>query len=189
MRFIMRAILKLLGWRIEGDLPAFNKCVIIFAPHTSNWDFVLMLMTRFCFKMDVAFLGKHTLFKPPLGWFFRWVGGIPVVRSSKNDVVQQVVAEIKNRESIQLALAPEGTRSKTQHWKSGFYHIAVQAGVPIVFTYLDTKTKTIGVGQYIQPTGDIRSDMAKIKDFYKDKAGIRPELASEIQIEDKRQSQ
>ncbi|WP_223668928.1 lysophospholipid acyltransferase family protein [Kangiella shandongensis] len=187
MRNIMRALLRLLGWKLEGELPGFKKCVIIFAPHTSNWDFVLMLITRFCFKMDVAYLGKHTLFKPPFGWFFRWVGGIPVERASKNDVVQQVVAEIKRREGIQLALAPEGTRSKKQYWKSGFYHIAVQAEVPIVFTYLDTKTKTIGVGEYIQPTGDIQLDMNKIKSFYKDKMGIRPELASDIQIKDKRQ--
>lgn len=187
MQKFMRALLRLLGWKLEGELPQLKKYVIIFAPHTSNWDFVLMLITRFCFKMDVAFLGKHTLFKPPFGWFFRWVGGIPVERSSKNDVVQQVVAEIKHRESIQLALAPEGTRSKKQYWKSGFYHIAVQAGVPIVFTCLDTKTKTIEVGEYIQPTGNIQSDMNKIRDFYKDKAGIKPELASDIQIEDKRQ--
>ena len=92
MKTLMRALLKLFGWKQVGELPDFKKCVIIFAPHTSNWDFVFMLMVRFCFKMDVAFLGKHTLFKPPLGWFFKWLGGIPVERSSKNNVVKQVVA-------------------------------------------------------------------------------------------------
>lgn len=184
----MRALLRLLGWKVVGDLPAIKKYVVIFAPHTSNWDFVLMLITRFCFKMDVAYLGKHTLFKPPFGWFFRWVGGIPVERSTKSNVVAQVVEEIKSRDSIQLALAPEGTRSKKPYWKSGFYHIAVQANVPIVCTYLDTSTKTIGVGEFIHPTGDIEVDMDKIRNFYKDKSGIKPELASDIQIEDTNKS-
>ncbi|GAA4355390.1 lysophospholipid acyltransferase family protein [Kangiella marina] len=182
----MRALLRLFGWKVVGKLPKVDKCVLIFAPHTSNWDFVLMLMTRFCFKMDVAYLGKHTLFKPPLGWFFRWVGGIPVERSTKSNVVKQVVSQISERDKVQLALAPEGTRSKKPYWKSGFYHIAVQAGVPIVFTYLDTSTKTLGIGDFIQPTGDIQSDMDKIRDFYKDKSGIRPELASDIEVEGKR---
>ena len=184
MKTLMRALLKLFGWKQVGELPDFKKCVIIFAPHTSNWDFVFMLMVRFCFKMDVAFLGKHTLFKPPLGWFFKWLGGIPVERSSKNNVVKQVVAEIQSRDRVQLALAPEGTRSKKPFWKSGFYHIAVQAQVPIVLSFLDSKTKTIGIGDFIQPTGDIKQDMDKIRDFYKDKLGIKPEFASDIQIEE-----
>ncbi|GAA4352697.1 lysophospholipid acyltransferase family protein [Kangiella taiwanensis] len=186
MRVIMKPLLRLFGWKVVGELPKFDKCVMIFAPHTSNWDFVLMLMTRFCYKMDVAYLGKHTLFKPPLGWFFRWVGGIPVERSTKKNVVKQIVEQIQERDKVHLAIAPEGTRSKKPYWKSGFYHIAVQAGVPIVFTFLDTKTKTLGIGDFIQPTGEIQSDMDKIRDFYKDKSGIKPELASDIQIEDKK---
>lgn len=181
----MQALLKLLGWTLVGDLPQVKKSVIIFAPHTSNWDFVLMLMVRFCFKMDLAFLGKHTLFKAPFGWFFKVLGGIPIERSTKSNVVEQVVAEINRRDSIQLALAPEGTRSKKPFWKSGFYHIAVQAGVPIVFTFLDAKTRTIGVGDLIQPTGDIALDMDKIRDYYKDKLGIKAGLTSDIRIEDK----
>lgn len=184
----MRGLLRLLGWKLVGDLPNIKKYVVIFAPHTSNWDFVLMLITRFCFRMDIAYLGKHTLFKPPLGWFFRWVGGIPVERSRKSNVVQQVVDVIAERDSIQLALAPEGTRSHKPYWKSGFYHIAVQAKVPIVLTYLDTKTKVIGVGELIHPTGNIELDMDEIRDFYKDKLGIKPELASDIRIEGKNKS-
>jgi len=185
MKTIMRALLRLFGWKLVGELPQIKKYVVIFAPHTSNWDFVFMLMVRFSFKMDVAFLGKHTLFKPPFGWFFKGLGGIPIERSTKSNIVEQVVSEINNRDAIQLALAPEGTRSKKPFWKSGFYHIAVQAGVPIVFTFLDAKTWTIGVGDLIQPTGNIKLDMDKIRDFYKDKLGIKPELASDIQIEDK----
>lgn len=181
----MKPLLRLFGWKVVGELPKFDKCVMIFAPHTSNWDFVLMLMTRFCYKMDVAYLGKHTLFKPPLGWFFRWVGGIPVERSTKKNVVKQIVEKIQERDRVHLAIAPEGTRSKKPYWKSGFYHIAFQADVPIVFTFLDTKTKTLGIGDFIHPTGDIQSDMNKIRDFYNDKLGIKPELASDIQIEDK----
>ncbi len=183
MRYIMRALLALLGWKIKGDFPSDKKMVVIFAPHTSNWDFVLMLMVRFCYKMKPAFLGKHTLFKAPTGWFFRMLGGIPVERSSSHNIVDQVVKVLKQREEVTLALAPEGTRSKTSKWKSGFYYIALKAKVPLLMAYLDSETKTIGFGDKIELSGNTQVDLQKIKDFYKDKRGIRPELESEIAFE------
>ena len=186
MRYIMKALLRVLGWKLVGQLPEDKKYVIIFAPHTSNWDFVLMLMVRFCFKMKVAFLGKHTLFKPPFGWFFRMLGGVPVVRSSTNNVVDQVAAIIQERDEIQFTLAPEGTRSYKPYWKSGFYHIALKAQVPILMTFLDTKTKEIGIGDLLYPSGNQEQDLEAIRAFYNDKAGIKPELASDIRFEDKR---
>lgn len=186
MRYIMKLILRLLGWKLVGQLPDEKKYVVIFAPHTSNWDFVLMLMVRFCFKMKIAYLGKHTLFKPPFGWFFRMFGGIPVERNSANKVVDQVAEIIKQREEIQFALAPEGTRSYKPYWKSGFYHIALKAEVPILMTFLNSKTKEIGLGELLYPCGNQEQDLGKIRAFYKDKAGIRPELASDIRFEEKR---
>ncbi|WP_417446285.1 lysophospholipid acyltransferase family protein [Kangiella sp.] len=182
----MKALLRLLGWKLVGQLPKDKKYVVIFAPHTSNWDFVLMLMVRFCFKMKIGYLGKHTLFKPPFGWFFRMFGGIPVERNSANNVVDQVAAIIKQKEEIQFALAPEGTRSYKPYWKSGFYHIALRAQVPIVMTFLDSKTKEIGIGDVLRPSGNQEQDLDVIRAFYKDKAGIRPELTSDIRFEEKR---
>lgn len=186
MRYIMKALLRLLGWRLVGQLPKDKKYVIIFAPHTSNWDFVLMLMVRFCFKMKIGYLGKHTLFKPPFGWFFRMFGGIPVERSSANNVVDQVASIIKEKEEIQFALAPEGTRSYKPYWKSGFYHIALRAEVPIVMAFLNSKTREIGIGDLLRPSGNQEQDLDVIRAFYKDKVGIRPELTSDIRFEEKR---
>lgn len=186
MRYIMKALLRLFGWKLVGQLPKDKKYVVIFAPHTSNWDFVLMLMVRFCFKMKIGYLGKHTLFKPPFGWFFRMFGGIPVERNSANNVVDQVAAIIKQKEEIQFALAPEGTRSYKPYWKSGFYHIALRAEVPIVMTFLNSKTKEIGIGDLLRPSGNQEQDLDVIRAFYKDKAGIRPELTSDIRFEEKR---
>lgn len=179
----MKTILRLFGWKLVGEMPAEKKVVFIFAPHTSNWDFVIMMMARFCYKMKPAYLGKHTLFKPPFGWFFKVLGGIPVERSSSHNVVDQVVKIINERDEIALALAPEGTRSKKPYWKSGFYHIALKAEVPLVLTFLDKDTKTLGIGEQVNLTGDVEIDMAKIRDFYKDKKGFKPELASDIKLE------
>lgn len=182
---MMRGILRLLGWKVVGELPEDKKAVIIFAPHTSNWDFVLMMMTRYCFAFNAAFLGKHTLFKAPFGWIFRWFGGIPVERSKAHNVVDNVAEVIKQRESVHLAIAPEGTRSKTKKWKSGFYHIALKAEVPVILTFLDTKTRTLGIGPTLHLTGSIQQDVEFFKEFYQDKHGIREELASDVRIEER----
>lgn len=183
MRYIVRFILRLFGWKLVGEMPEAKKAVFIFAPHTSNWDFVIMMLARFGFRMKPAYLGKHTLFKQPFGWFFRVLGGIPVERSNSHNVVNQVVKIINEREEISLALAPEGTRSKTEKWKSGFYHIALKAKVPLVLAFLDTKTKTLGLGDIIELTGDQDEDMQVIRNFYQDKVGFKPELASDIRLE------
>ncbi len=183
MRYIMRGLLRLFGWKVVGEMPESKKAVFIFAPHTSNWDFVIMMIARFGFKMKPAYLGKHTLFKPPFGWFFRILGGIPVERSNSHNVVDQVVDIINQREEIALALAPEGTRSKTNKWKSGFYHIALKAEVPLVLAFLDTNTRTLGLGDIIELTGDQELDMQKIRNFYQNKIGIKPELTSDIRLE------
>jgi 1-acyl-sn-glycerol-3-phosphate acyltransferase len=174
-------ILNRLGWTLVGDLPEVQKCVFIFAPHTSNWDFVVMYLAKIAMNVDVNFLGKHTLFRWPTGWFFRWLGGIPVVRHEKNNVVDDSIAAFTNNQRLWLAMAPEGTRSKTDYWRTGFYHIAVGAKVPVKLCFLDTSTRHLGLGPLIELTGDIERDFETLRAFYSGKRGFKPELASTIQ--------
>ncbi len=158
-----------------------KKAVLIFAPHTSNWDFVTMIMAKFAYGVKVRYLGKHTLFTRPFGWFFRALGGLPVARHNNSDIVGQVVQLIEDSDQIFLALSPEGTRSFTPFWKTGFYLIAQRAQIPIVMFYLDTKTRTIGFGDLYHISGDINADMAKFRAYYADKEGYNPEKASLVQ--------
>ncbi len=158
-----------------------KKAVLIFAPHTSNWDFVTMVMVKFSYGLKVRYLGKHTLFIRPFGWFFRALGGLPVERCKNSDIVGQVVQLIEDSEQIYLVLSPEGTRSFTPFWKTGFYLIAKRAQIPIVMFYLDTKTRTIGFSDLYHISGDINADMAKFREYYADKEGYSPEKASLVQ--------
>ncbi len=179
---LFRSILKLFNWKLEPkDIPDFKKAVGIFAPHTSNWDFVVMLCAKFAWDIQVRYLGKHTLFKPPFGWFFRAFGGIPVERSAAHNMVEQVTEIMNTEERCLLAIAPEGTRSYTKYWKTGFYHIAHQVNVPIVMFYLDTKTRQIGFTEPFHTTGDIDADFKHFADFYADKTGFIPEFTSIVQ--------
>lgn len=180
MAWLSHLLLKLTGWTLSGQLPAEKKYIIIFYPHTSNWDFVLGVFGCFALKLDFSFLGKHSLFEGPFGWAFRRLGGFPVKRDERKNMVTQVVELIASRERIALALAPEGTRSKTDHWRSGFYHIARAADVPVLLAFIDSSRRRIGVGPLLTMTGDVAADLAAIRAFYQDKAGIRPALASDI---------
>jgi 1-acyl-sn-glycerol-3-phosphate acyltransferase len=174
------AYLKAFGWTIEGDLPADSRAVIIAAPHTSNWDLPFMLGAAWGFGLKLNWLGKHTLFEGKFGPFMTWLGGLPVDRRARHGAVAQVAQTIRERDAIYLAIAPSGTRSKTECWKSGFYHIAREADVPIVLGFLDFKRKVAGVGPAIHPTGDIKADMDRIRDFYRDVGGKYPELVTPI---------
>lgn len=158
--------LKLGGWRIEGDLPAAPKFVIVAAPHTTNWDLPNTLAAGLHYGRPVHWMGKDSLFKPPFGGFMRWLGGIPVDRSKSNNAVQQMVDWFATKDRLALVVAPSGTRSATVKWKSGFYHIAVGAGVPIVLAFIDYPRRTIGVAQVFYPTGDYEADLAAIEAVY-----------------------
>ena len=175
-------LLHLAGWKVMSRLPDIKKYIIIVYPHTSNWDFPIGLFAAWALRMDVTFLGKHTLFVGPFGWLFRALGGYPVKRDERKNMVSQVVELIESRERISIALAPEGTRKKTDHWKSGFYHIALEAKVPVVLAYIDASRREIGVGPTLEMSGDKELDVQRIRAFYQDKQGIRPELASEISL-------
>lgn len=168
LRWLSLAVLKLAGWKIEGELPAgAQKCVVIAAPHTSNWDLPYTLMCAFVLRMHIYWMGKATIFKFPFGPLMRWMGGIAVDRSQSSNLVDASAQALRQAEGpLQLVVPPEGTRSKVRYWKTGFYWIAVTAEVPIVLAYLDFGRKVAGLGPMIHPTGDIERDMEVIKAFY-----------------------
>ncbi|MEN9936793.1 MAG: hypothetical protein RLZZ387_3372 [Chloroflexota bacterium] len=173
--WLARRTLALLGWRLEGTLPTAPKIVIIAAPHTSNWDFPYAMLLAFAYRLRINFMMKDELFRPPWGWFFRALGGIPINRRARNNVVDQMVARIRESERMQLVIPPEGTRSKVTAWKTGFYYIALAAGVPIVLGFLDFRRKVGGFGPAIMPSGDLEADLEQIRAFYSGVTGRRPE--------------
>jgi 1-acyl-sn-glycerol-3-phosphate acyltransferase len=162
------AILKLAGWQVLGHLPEHaKKSVLIAAPHTSNWDLPMTLMVAFALELRPRWMGKASIFRWPFGGLMRWLGGIAVERSQSNNLVAtSAQAIVDAREPLQLIVPPEGTRSKTRHWKTGFYYIAHGAQVPIVMAYMDYANKRSGLGPLFEPTGDVEADMARIKAFY-----------------------
>jgi 1-acyl-sn-glycerol-3-phosphate acyltransferase len=179
---LSRWLLELAGWRVRGGPPALDKYVVVFYPHTSNWDFVLGILAAWALGLHADFLAKNSLFHAPFGWFFRALGGHPVHRGERENVVSEVAQFVESRERVVLALAPEGTRKWTDHWKSGFYYIALEAKVPVVLGYLDASTRTLGLGPVVQLTGDREQDLEVIRKFYEDKRGLRPEQASTIAL-------
>jgi 1-acyl-sn-glycerol-3-phosphate acyltransferase len=181
-QFIAQAILGLLGWKVEARLPQSRKFVLVGAPHTSNWDFIMMLLVMNALGLQLNWVGKDSLFNGSFGSLMRRLGGIPVDRSARNGFVEQMVAEFERRESIVLVIAPEGTRGKSEYWKTGFYYIAQGARVPIALGYVDYALKTGGIGASLQPSGDIQADMLPIARFYAGVTGKHPQLQGEIRI-------
>jgi 1-acyl-sn-glycerol-3-phosphate acyltransferase len=180
--WLAKTLLTLFGWRVEGRMPDAPKCVLIVAPHTSNWDFPVMLALAVALRIKATWMGKHTLFRPPYGWIMRRLGGLPIDRTARNNVVEQAVEWFRTRDRLVLAILPEGTRKRTPYWKSGFYHIAKGANVPIVLGYADFKRKVGGIGGVIMPSGDAEADMAMIRDFYTGMVGKRPEQFGPVQL-------
>ncbi len=159
-------MLGLLGWTIEGQRPAADKYVLIAAPHTSNWDFVLMQLYAAAFDIPISWLGKASLFRPPFGWLMRALGGVAVVRHENRNLVEAMAATFAPRDQLVIVVPAEGTRQRTDYWKSGFYHIARLAAVPIVPSYLDYSKKRGGFGPPLTPSNDIGKDMQTLRDFY-----------------------
>jgi len=168
LRGLSLAILKVTGWKVEGALPPdAPKCVMIAAPHTSNWDLPNTLMAAFALRLHIYWMGKESIFKPPFRHLMMWLGGIPVNRDRANNLVAASAQAIVDADQpLQLVVPPEGTRQKTRYWKTGFYYIALSAKVPIVLAYMDYKRKISGLGPLFHPSGDIEADMVKIKAFY-----------------------
>lgn len=176
LRNISRTFLRWRGWKIEGVLPAHAaKSVLIAAPHTSNWDLPYTLMIAFSLNLRVYWMGKQSLFNAPLGGLMRWLGGIAVNRDQSSNLVSTSAQAMRDAAGpMQLIVPPEGTRGKTRHWKTGFYFIAQQAGVPIVLAFVDYERKVGGLGPVFEPTGDVEGDMARIKAFYAPIKGKNP---------------
>jgi 1-acyl-sn-glycerol-3-phosphate acyltransferase len=168
LRLFSLVFLKLAGWKVLGALPAqASKSVLIAAPHTSNWDLPYTLMVSFVLHLNIHWMGKASIFRFPYGPLMRWLGGVAVDRSKANNLVTASAQAIREASgALQLIVPPEGTRSKTRYWKTGFYHIAVSAQVPIVLAYMDYERKISGLGPMFVPTGDLEADMVRIKAFY-----------------------
>lgn len=160
-----------MGWRVEGDIPNLPKLVLIAAPHTSNWDFVVGIAAKLALGLRVLWLGKDTLFRFPLGFLMRGLGGVPVDRSAPNAVVETIVSEFAAREQLLVALAPEGTRRRVARWRTGFYHIARGAGVPIVTVAIDWRVRALRIGAPFQTTGEPERDFEALRNRFADVAG------------------
>ena len=172
--YLAKIIMRLLGWRVDGKLPDIPKFVLVGAPHTSNWDFVLFLGVIFSLRANVRFMGKAELFRFPVSLFFRYCGGIPVDRKKSTGLVEQMVKACNESEQFILTIAPEGTRHFVREWKMGFYHIAKSAGIPIVTAAVDGRHKTVRIGQVFHPTEDMEADMKAIKGVFEGVTGIKP---------------
>ena len=171
---ISRIILSLTGWRTEGQLPLIPKFVLVGAPHTSNWDLPFTLLVAFALRARIHWMGKTAIFRKPFKGFFQWLGGIPVERSQSDNLVDQSIQQFHRNDRLILTIAPAGTRQRVIRWKSGFYHIACGADVPIVLGFLDYRRKVGGIGPVVYPTGNITVDMETIRDFYDGVAGKNP---------------
>jgi 1-acyl-sn-glycerol-3-phosphate acyltransferase len=169
-----RLILSLTGWRTEGRLPLIPKFVLVGAPHTSNWDLPFTLLMAFALRARIHWMGKEAIFRKPFKGFFKWLGGIPVKRSQSENLVEQSIQQFQRNEQLILTIAPAGTRKRVIRWKSGFYHIACGAGVPIVLGFLDYRRKVGGIGPLVYPTGNITADMETIRAFYDGVTGKNP---------------
>ena len=182
IKLLARLLLALTGWKSQGERPAARRFVLIAAPHTSNWDLLYFLAFSAVFGVKPSFMAKHTLFRWPMGPVMRLLGGIPIRRYRRENVVDQMAETLRESEDLALTVPAEGTRSYSDHWKSGFYHIARKAEVPIVLSFLDYERKIGGFGPEIVPTGDIRADMKVIRDFYDGKKGRFPEKFSPVRL-------
>ena len=179
---LSRAFLHALGWRLIMDLPRIDKAIIVFYPHTSNWDFVIGLLARFGLGFPVTWAGKDNLFHWPFAGMWRRLGGIPVNRREHTGFVSHMTAEFARRDVMLLAIAPEGTRRRTAYWKSGAYRVALAAQVPIGLSFIDYRHREIGVGGLLYPSGDAVADFGKLREFYAGKTARRPEQAGPVAL-------
>lgn len=179
---VASAVLRALGWRVAITPPAVPRCVIIVYPHTSNWDFVVGYLARVAADLPLHWVGKDTLFRWPFAGLLRWMGGIPVNRREHTGFIHELAREVRRRSRMWIVLAPEGTRARTDGWKSGFYHLALEAGVPVGLGYIDYRARVVGLDTYLELTGDEAVDLGRIRSAYAGKVGRHPDQASEIRF-------
>jgi len=181
---LARWLLQVTGWQLVGNRPPFDRYVLIAAPHTSNWDFPLMLLFAAAFDIRVTWMAKHSLFYPPMGWIMRALGGMPIIRHKNQNLVAAMVSAFATVPHLVLVVPTEGTREKSAYWKSGFYHIARQAGVPIVPSFLDFGRRCGGFGPAMTTTGDTRADMQYFRDFYHGMTGKFPDQFGPVRLKE-----
>jgi len=169
-----RTLMGLSGWRFEGTVPDVRKLVLIVAPHTSNWDFLVGLQAKLALRLGGVFIGKHTLFRFPLGIFMRWLGGIPVDRAAAAGFASEVARVLRAADRMTVVLAPEGTRKRIPQWKSGFYRIATEAGVPILPVGFDYPRRVVFFAPLFHPTGDYEKDLAALRSHFRAEMGKTP---------------
>jgi 1-acyl-sn-glycerol-3-phosphate acyltransferase len=180
LRKIGRFGINISGWTIKGNVPDEERIVLIAAPHTSNWDFVLAMLAIFGLNIKLRWLGKHSIFKPGFKIFFEWLGGIPVYRDNPSTLIESIVDIVKKEKSIVIAMTPEGTRKKVKRWKTGFLRIAKQTQSKILLISIDASTKSIEIGKIFNPTGDNEEDLAFIQKYYSSFRGINPQTSYTI---------
>ncbi len=181
-RLLARIFLAATGWKPDGVRPEPRQYILIAAPHTTNWDFPYLLAFAEYFELQINWMGKHTLFVPPFGFIMRALGGIPVRRHRRENLVESLAELFEEYDDLGLVVPAEGTRDHVDHWKSGFYHIARTANIPIVMSYLDYAKKRGGSGPALQPSGDLRKDMDEVRAFYEGKQGKYPERFCRIRL-------
>jgi 1-acyl-sn-glycerol-3-phosphate acyltransferase len=182
-RFVGRAFLRSIGWKVAGELPPFPKFVALGAPHTSNWDLPIVLASAAALGIRLHWMGKSELFGPATGWLFRALGGISIDRTAPQGLVEQLAGVFAATDRMVLMVPPEGTRARKGAWKSGFYHIALAAGVPVVATYADFARKQSGIAGFARMTGDVRADMDAIRALYVGITPRYPEQMTPIRLE------
>jgi 1-acyl-sn-glycerol-3-phosphate acyltransferase len=178
------AMLGATGWRVALALPVPAKCVIVFYPHTSNWDFPIGLCAKWIAGIDFRWVGKDSMFASPMAPLFRRWGGIPVNRRESTGFVGQMHAALDAHDDFRLVIAPEGTRSAAPHWKSGFWHLAREAGVPIGLAFIDYRVREVGIGAWIATTADADADVARMADYYARFTARRPQNAAPVRLRD-----
>ncbi|MDZ4861407.1 MAG: lysophospholipid acyltransferase family protein [Candidatus Hydrogenedentes bacterium] len=175
LRLVSNLYLWVMGWHKVGALPADPRCVVVAAPHTSSWDFPLMLACVFSYRAKASWMGKKSMFVWPISQVLKWLGGIPIDRGRTTNAVGQAARVITESDRMLMFLSAEGTRGRTSKWKTGFYHIALKARVPIVLSFADYGRRRVGFGPSFVPTGDIENDMKLLAEFYRDMIPKYPE--------------
>ena len=177
-----RAVLRLFGWKLLGSPCSDMRSVIVAAPHTSNWDFIYFILAAWSLKAPVRWMGKKEMFPTPVAWLFKRMGGIPIHRGIAGGVVGQMVDAFAGGGPMAVVITPEATRKRVNYWKSGFYRIATEAEVPIVFGILDSENKRVGIVEGFMPTGDVVHDMDLVRKNYENIRGIHPENFGPIRL-------
>jgi len=181
-RNLARLVLRLIGWKSVGDVPP--TAILVGAPHTSNWDWAITQLLAWDNSIKIRLLVKESFFKGPVGIFMRATGAVELDRANPGATIKKLLSEQESDDRFLLGMAAEGTRSKGEYWKSGFYRIAQQTGLPITLAFLDAPSKTVGWGPTFMPSGDVRADMDVLREFFKDKRGFNPDQATEPRLKE-----